>query len=872
MLNAIRYLLWMVATVTLSLRYRVRVTGLEKVRGMKHALILPNHPGYVDPLLVLKTLFPSLRPRPLLLGSMFHNPLIFWLPKVLDAVEIPELGEASAAARETTAQSLAAIIAGLKSGRNHVLWPSGRVYRTAGRESLGAARSVAEVLRADPEVNLILVRTRGVWGSMFSYAYTGGAPNLAMMLLKGAGILLANLIFFAPRRRIEITIEPIDRSALPGTTREKINPFLEAWYNAPGEEKPIYVPYHFLLGPRTYDFPRAIGAEAVDVSKVRPATRETIAEMVAERLKREPIESDRDPATKLEDLGLDSLERTELLLAIEDRMGFRSKEVPVTIGGLWAVGEGLIDADELQAAPPEWLKLPEEKSRLRILDETIAAAFVQRCIVARRDVAAIDDVSKLVTYERLLTATLLLSRRVAAMEGNAIGILLPASIAATSTYFAVLMAGKLPVLLNWTTGPANLAHAASVMQLKHVITSRKFVDRVAVTVAGTTYDYLEDMRGSMGKLEMLGALLKVRFAAGSILRQLPTARPDDAAVVLFTSGSEKAPKAVPLTHRNIISNLSSALDAFHLTNHDVLMGFLPPFHSFGLSITTVLPPLTGARVAYHPDPTAAAVIARKIGMYRATIVLGTPTFLALITARCRGNDFASVRLAVVGAEKCPPALFDALARIAPGTALLEGYGITECAPVVAANREESSKRGSVGLPLDNVKLKVVDVETHAALAQGETGMLLIHGPNVFPGYLDQAGDPFIEQDGLRWYLSGDLARIDEDGFVWLAGRLKRFIKAAGEMISLPAIEEPLTLAYPPDENGPRVAVEGVENHDGRRIVLFTTMDITLRQANELLQVKGLRGVMRLDEVRKLEKLPVLGTGKTDYKVLRAMIG
>jgi long-chain-fatty-acid--[acyl-carrier-protein] ligase len=232
---------------------------------------------------------------------------------------------------------------------------------------------------------------------------------------------------------------------------------------------------------------------------------------------------------------------------------------------------------------------------------------------------------------------------------------------------------------------------------------------------------------------------------------------------------------------------------------------------------------------------------------------------------------ASVRLIVVGAEKCPEALYEKVRSMAGHATLIEGYGITECSPIVAANREEKVKPGSVGPPLPGVEVKVVDPENHSPLALGQTGMLLVKGSSVFPGYIGEAGSPFVEADGQRWYVTGDLARMDEDGYIFLAGRLKRFLKAGGEMISLPALEEPLTQAYPPDDKGPRVAVEGVENHDGRRIVLFTTENILLREANALLQQKGLRGIMRLDEVRKIEVIPVLGTGKTDYKQLRAMI-
>jgi long-chain-fatty-acid--[acyl-carrier-protein] ligase len=329
---------------------------------------------------------------------------------------------------------------------------------------------------------------------------------------------------------------------------------------------------------------------------------------------------------------------------------------------------------------------------------------------------------------------------------------------------------------------------------------------------------------------------------------------------------------VPQTHRNILSNIRSVLGCFEIHADDIIIGFLPAFHSFGLTATAILPLLTGIRAVYHPDPTDASAIARKISSYQATLICGTPTFLSYILQRATPEELTSIRLAVAGAEKCPEALFERATEMMPKLQLLEAYGITECSPAVTGNRPDRCKRGSLGLPMPDIKVRVVDIDSQEPVGTGQMGMLWVAGPNVFPGYMGEAPNPFVERDGERWYVTGDLGKIDEDGFVWFLGRLKRFLKAGGEMISLPAIEEPLTRRHPPTENGPQVAVEGVELEDGRRIVLFTTVELTLRQANEILQEAGLRGIFRLDEVRRVEKIPTLGTGKTDYKVLRSWIG
>jgi long-chain-fatty-acid--[acyl-carrier-protein] ligase len=309
-----------------------------------------------------------------------------------------------------------------------------------------------------------------------------------------------------------------------------------------------------------------------------------------------------------------------------------------------------------------------------------------------------------------------------------------------------------------------------------------------------------------------------------------------------------------------------------MTGRDILLGFLPAFHSFGLTVASFLPLLTGMRVVHHPDPTDAANLAHKITAYGATLLVGTPTFVHYIVERATPGSLRSLRLIVVGAEKCPDALFDRCREIAPQATLLEGYGITECSAVVSVNPPAAAKRGSIGKPLPGVLVRVVDLDDGKALPPATRGMFQVSGATVFPGYLAYDGpSPFVEDTGRRWYVTGDLGELDPDGYLWFSGRLKRFLKAGGEMISLPALEEPFARLYPPTEEGPRVAVEGVEGDNSRRIVLFTTETLDLREANALLLKEGFHGVMRLDEVRRVDKIPVLGTGKTDYKQLRAFI-
>jgi acyl-CoA synthetase (AMP-forming)/AMP-acid ligase II/acyl carrier protein len=872
MLSMFRYLVWAVGRLVLSLRYRVRAHGMEQLCGARGpVLILPNHPGYIDPPLVLSVLWPVLRPRPLAFEGNFKNPVVWPLMKLLNAVPVPDLEQASMQARAQARQAVQTVIEALRKGENVIMWPSGHLQHN-GTERLGGARALTDILQAVPEAEVVLVRTRGVWGSKLSYAPTGKHPRLGRGLLAGFGWLLANLLLFMPRRKVNITVERIDRSKLPELRREAINPWFEAWFNAGGPEEPAYVPYHFLFGPRTFEFPKVTGLAEADLSQVKPETREEVNHMIADKLGRPLTEAEQKPETTFDQLGLDSLDRMELTLAVEHRFGFSADQVPTTVGQLWVLAQGLVERGPTRPPPPEWFRPPSQTGLLEIKGDTIAEAFVARALAAPKDVAAADDLAGVLTYERLLVGALALSRRFAALPAPNIGLMLPASVACDLALLGLELAGKLPVVLNWTTGPAYLAHAARTMGLTHVVTSRQFLDRSGVTVEGVQYLLLEEVGKGIGTWEKLRTLLLVRWRPGSVRARIPQVSPDQPAVVLFTSGSEKAPKAVPLTHQNILGDMRAGVPFLGLRREDSVLGFLPAFHSFGLTVTGLLPLLGGIRVVHHPDPTDASGLARKIAAYRPTLVMGTPTFMSYIIDRAGPDDLESLRLIVVGAEKCPPVLLERCARVAPGAHLLEGYGITECSPVVSVNTPRANRPGTVGRPLPGVEVRAVEVESGEPVGPNRLGMLLVSGPTVFPGYLAYDGpSPFRELDGKRWYVTGDLAAIDADGFIHFSARLKRFLKAGGEMISLPALEEPFARTYPPTSEGPRVAVEGVETEEGRRIVLFSTEPITLREANARLLEEGFRGVMRLDEVRRVDKVPVLGTGKTDYKVLRALL-
>ena len=869
------HIFWRLVRLLLHLRYRVSTDGMEQVRSLRGpTLVLPNHPAYVDPPTVLAHVPLSAPLRPLVYSGTYRLLPLLPLMKLVRAFEVPDLSAQSRDAAARTRDLIDAVAARLQAGESFLIYPSGRLQR-GDREIVGSARVVHELLTRCPEVNVVLVRTRGLWGSMFSCARRGTLPNLGRQTVAAVGWVLASLIFFLPRRPVHLHAEVIPRDRLPLGSREELNAFLESWYDADGEQKPLFVRYNALFGPSSGHFEAPSTGVAVDPATISPKTIRLVNELLAAHLKRDLAPDELQAETRFDAIGLDSLDRMELALTIEQQFGFRSDTVVDTLGGLWALADGKLASTSATsrpvAAPPAWSR-PASHGDRRVLADTVAEAFVRRVIAEPDAVAVADAISGVLSARRMLVAAALMARRFAAYPEPHVGVMLPASAAADIVFYALHLAGKVPVMMNWTTGPANLAQGIRVTDTKRILTSRKLVDRLGIEVEGAAYEFLEEIKQGIGRLEAATTMLAARLAPSGFLRRLPKQRPDDPAVFLFTSGSESAPKTVPLTHDNLIANVAASLEVLEPDAGDSLLGFLPPFHSFGLTGNVLLPVVAGIRSVRHADPTDARGLVRLIEIYRPTMLFTTPTFLGYILAACSGNELRSLKKIITGAERCPDATFAACRRLAPDATILEGYGITECSPVVASNRLNRVKAGSIGGPVRHVETIVVDPDTHEPVAAGATGMLLVRGRSIFKGYHRHDGpSPFVEAVGHTWYRTGDLVSADADGFFTFRGRLKRFLKAAGEMISLPALEEPFQRRFPPDDNGPRVAVEGIETPGGRHVVLFTTFDLPLRDASEILLADGLRGVMRLDQIHRLDRIPVLGTGKTDYTSLRRLV-
>lgn len=866
----IRFIVWWL----LKLRYRIEVRGLEEVRrrGRRGILFLPNHPALIDPVIMMALLGRHFSPRALADQRQVDRFLIRTLARRSGVRTIPDLdltGSAAAAVREKLKES----IEGLGRGENLLLYPAGRIYRGY-LEDLRGASAVETFLAQLPRVRVVLVRTRGLWGSGFSRA-SGGPPQVGRTLVRGLLGLLASGVFLAPRRRVQIEFfEPPDppRQA----QRNEINRYLEQFYNQQAQHN-TFVPYSIWRGrsPRPMPEPATLAA-AGDASGVPPSTREIVEEELRELSGKSRI-SDNDLLGS--QLGLDSLGRTELGVFLESQFGFK-----VAPDGLASVADVLLAAcgqgvgGERQVAPPpgRWFTArrgPGQDIPLGLpAGDTLTEVFLAQYALGPNRPLLADQVGGVKSYRQVMAGVLALQGPLAKLPGQRLGIMLPAVSAATVCYLAALFAGKTPVMVNWTAGPRNLRHGLEDLQVQAVLTARALTDRLGadgLDLSGIQdrLVFLEDLAGGFTWRQKLRAAAGARWG----WRRLAGAALSNTAVILFTSGSENLPKAVPLTHANILANLRDVLAAVRLYPTDILLGLLPPFHAFGLTVGTVLPLVSGMRVAYWPNPNAAAGLAGAVEAYRTTLLVGAPTFLAGIVRAARRGQLDSLRLIVSGAETCPPRLYQALAEACPPAVVLEGYGVTECSPIVSLSDERDPRPGAIGRPLPTLACLVVDPQTLQPCPPGQAGLLLVSGPSVFGGYLNWQGpSPFVELIGRRWYNTGDLVIADETGLLRFHGRLKRFAKLGGEMISLPAIEAVLTEAFAREggpEGSPLLAVIA-HPPEGGELVLFSAVDLTREQANAAIRQAGLSPLHQVRRVVRLEKLPLLGSGKVDYRALR----
>jgi len=471
-----------------------------------------------------------------------------------------------------------------------------------------------------------------------------------------------------------------------------------------------------------------------------------------------------------------------------------------------------------------------------------------------------------VTYGRALIGALILSKKFKKYDEGYIGIMIPTSAGCALASVGALMSGRVPVMINYSTGAEqNAKYAQEKCNLKTIITSKALLEKINCPMIDGMI-LIEDIMKSVTTGEKLKAALRTKLPVSMILNSIHKGHEDDNIAILFTSGSEKDPKVVQLTHRNIAANIKSFGDYVHITEEDSILANLVFFHIFGLTVNLWVSFYYGMTMITYANPTEFQTISDIAREEKPTVMVGTPSFFWGYLQKSEPGDYKSLRLMVAGADKCPDALREGFMK-KHGVTLLEGYGATETSPVISVNSHEFNRPGSTGKVIPNVSVRIEHLETGVECKTGEVGKILVKGDLVMKGYL---GDPELTAAAIvdGWYNTGDMGYLDEDGYLWHSGRFKRFVKIGGEMVSLVRVENVMEQFLP--EGVTCCIVEIPDEIKGATIVAAISEEINkiaiLRKMG-----KELPNIALPRQFFVIEDLPMMATGKIDFRTVTEMV-
>ncbi|MFN4297945.1 MAG: AMP-binding protein [Brevundimonas sp.] len=478
-----------------------------------------------------------------------------------------------------------------------------------------------------------------------------------------------------------------------------------------------------------------------------------------------------------------------------------------------------------------------------------------------------DQDRKPLTYTGLIRAAFVLGRKIAAITepGERVAIMLPSSMGVVVTFFGLHAFGRTPVMLNFTSGARNLKAACATAGVKKILTARRFIEQAKLDDLVVALEpvaeiiWLDDIRKTVGIQDKLYGLM-----AGIFPKQFRAeTSPDEAGVILFTSGSFGAPKGVMLTQANLVANALQIASHIDLDPDWVFFNPLPTFHCFGLTGGVILPMLQGLKAFQYPSPLHAKQITDLLPRVNASVLMTTDTFLNQYARVAGPDDFSTIQFVVAGAERVRDETREMFNQRFGGLELLEGYGATEAAPVVAVNQPGTNRFGTVGQILPGMEWRLEPVE---GIDQG--GRLFLRGPNVMAGYLSPDDPERLEALPGGWHDTGDIVDLDAEGFVTILGRVKRFAKIGGEMVSLTAVEGIADAVWP---EGRHAVVSIPDSRKGERLVLVTDRsDAEVAPLAEWARTNGAPELAVPKRIVKVGELPVLGTGKTDYVAIQKM--
>ncbi len=506
---------------------------------------------------------------------------------------------------------------------------------------------------------------------------------------------------------------------------------------------------------------------------------------------------------------------------------------------------------------------------------TIFAAMLNAAERFGKDRLILEDINREpISYKQLLTKAMILGRviRKNTETDEHVGIMMPNVIGTSVTFLAVQYAARVSAMINFTGGIQTILRSCETGKIKTIYTSRKFIEKANLQELATALEekvcliYLEDFRDRISVIDKLAGLIRSFYPVSHYRRISKEISPDSPAVILFTSGSEGSPKGVVLSHSNVLSNYAQVSCHINFTPQDLIFSCLPLFHTFGLNAGFLMPLFGGSKVFLYPTPLHYRIIPELIYELEATILFGSNTFFKGYARYAHPYDFHTLRYAVAGAEK----LLDETQQTWMekfGIRIYQGYGVTETSPVFSVNTPMENKPGAVGRPVSKMTYYLQPVE-----GIDEGGRLFVKGPNVMLGYLlpDSEGEiqPPASERGPGWYDTGDITRVDDDGYFYILGRAKRFAKLGGEMVSLTAVEELAIQTWPGFNHA---AVSLPDDRKGEKIILITDNKDALRKHFQAQIKKDKHGELYLPrKILLAEELPVLATGKINYLTLTEM--
>jgi acyl-[acyl-carrier-protein]-phospholipid O-acyltransferase/long-chain-fatty-acid--[acyl-carrier-protein] ligase len=493
--------------------------------------------------------------------------------------------------------------------------------------------------------------------------------------------------------------------------------------------------------------------------------------------------------------------------------------------------------------------------------------FVHTAKRFRTKLAFIDrTLDRRITYSQALIASLIFTNKFRRYDPGFIGIMLPTSAGAALSVLATLMSGRIPAMINYSTGAKkNAEYAQKKCNFSTIVTSKALLEKVdCPRIDGMIF--IENMMAGITTGDRLLAAMKAQLPAAALLKLIHSDEDNSDSVILFTSGSEKDPKAVQLSHRNITSNIEGYSEAFGISSEDRMLVSLPFFHVFGLTTSLWTPLHHGMTLVTYANPLEYKTISNIVREEKPTMMVGTPAFFRGYLDKSQPGDYASIRLAVCGADKCPDALREGFIK-KHNVILYEGYGATETSPVISSNVPELNRPGSVGKPLPNIEVRIENYDTGKECASGEVGKIMVKGDSIMKGYFDD-----LEESSLRlrsgWYDTGDMGYLDADGYLWHRGRLKRFVKIGGEMISLVSVEDALGKLLPSELE--YCVVEIPDAAKGAKIVAVTSQEISKKEILNGL-ARHLPKLALPKQFIVLDELPKMSSGKVDFRATTEIV-